>query len=81
MEDISKTWKDEYWAIVLGLPFLATLIYPPWGTAIFATLATVPVWYQYTLGSVIFATYGIKAWRPISTTVKQMATKSKSSTE
>lgn len=75
--DLSKTWKDEYWAIVLGLPFLATFIYPPWGAAIFAALGSVPTWYQYTLGSVIFATYGIKAWRPISTLVRKTDTKSK----
>lgn len=62
------SWKDEWWTVVLSIPLLAV------GVAVaiddmtivdrvhaaFATLGTLPDWYQYLLFVAICASFGIK---------------------
>ena len=77
MEDISKTWKDEYWAIVLGLLLLVTMIAPDHAMRVMWVLQATPVWIQWLIAGVVSASYGGNIWQRISTTAKPTATKLK----
>lgn len=55
-----KSWKDEFWTIVLAIP--AVLAFLPfaqeWVVLGFDALETTPVWYQAMLGTAVAAAFG-----------------------
>ena len=58
-------WKDEYVLILLSIPLVlvfvpATQLYVLDG---FAVLDQTPAWYQWLIGAVFTAVYGIRVWR------------------
>ena len=56
------SWKDEFWTIVFAIPLIMGFI--PGGEeytkAGFAALGEMPEWYQYTLVTMVLASFGIK---------------------
>ena len=58
----ADSWKDEYWTIVLSLPFLACFN-KEWVDEIqagFKVLETLPEWYQWSLLLCISASFGVR---------------------
>lgn len=61
MADSTRTsWKDEYWTVVLSIPFMGAFIPPvvPYIAAGFEVLSKVPEWYGIALGLAISAAFG-----------------------
>jgi hypothetical protein len=59
------SWKDEYWTIILSVPFLAAFN-GDWVKHIqagFHVLSTLPDWYQYALLMSIGASFGVRMSR------------------
>lgn len=60
------SWKDEFWTVLLAIPVIMCFIALDGfdGAAVaqagFASLKTLPQWYQYTLVTVILASFGIR---------------------
>lgn len=57
-----SSWKDEYWTIVLSLPFIL-VFNSDWEHHIrngFSVLSTLPEWYQYALLLSISASFGVR---------------------
>ena len=64
-----KSWKDEFWSIILALPIIAVA----YGAAMdnsavierlnaaFDTLNSVPEWYQYLVFIAVSASFGLKS--------------------
>tara|TARA_B110000503_G_C7031482_1_gene364194 strand:+ start:72 stop:452 length:381 start_codon:yes stop_codon:yes gene_type:complete len=56
------SWKDEYLTILFSIPLL--LCFFPWTVGYvergFVALEQTPVWFQYTLGVIVSASFGIK---------------------
>lgn len=62
-----SSWKDEYWTLILSLPFLASFN-SNWVEHIqagFETLSTLPDWYQYALLLSIGASFGVRVTKMI----------------
>ena len=62
-----ESWKDEFWTIVLSLPFLASFN-GDWVEHIqagFNVLSTLPDWYQYALLLSIGASFGVRMTKMI----------------
>ena len=57
-----EPWKDEYLTILFSIPLL--LCFLPWTVEYvergFMALEQTPVWFQYTLGVIVSASFGIK---------------------
>lgn len=62
-----SSWKDEYWTLILSLPFLASFNSNWVGhiQAGFDTLSTLPDWYQYALLLSIGASFGVRVTKMI----------------
>ena len=58
----SSSWKDEYLTIVLSIPLIMCFIpsLAPYVEQGFEALRGTPEWYQYLLGVMVAASYGIK---------------------
>jgi len=58
----SKSWKDEWFAIVLSIPMIGAFIPPlvPYIQEGFVVLDTMPEYYKLFLGGAIAASFGIK---------------------
>lgn len=55
-------WKDEYWTIILSLPFIGAFIpfLVPYIIEGFAALDKMPGWYKYYVGLAIGAAFGFQ---------------------
>jgi len=65
MADASaSSWKDEWLVIIFSVPLVLSFC-GEWGRKIvddgFAALATMPEWYQYTLGIIVAASFGVRS--------------------
>lgn len=65
MADASaSSWKDEWLTILFSIPLILSFC-GEWGRTIvsdgFAALATMPDWYQYTLGVIVAASFGVRS--------------------
>ena len=64
-----KSWKDEFWSIILALPIIAVAYGVAMDnpavierlTAAFDTLNSLPEWYQYLLFIAVSASFGLKS--------------------
>ena len=60
------SWKDEFWTIVWSIPLILAFVEFPFfnGPQVafdgFAALKEMPEWYQYTLISMVLASFGIR---------------------
>ena len=59
-----SSWKDEWLTILFSIPLLLSFA-GEWGRTIvaegFAALETMPDWYQYTLGVIVAASFGVRS--------------------
>jgi hypothetical protein len=59
-----NSWKDEYLVILYSIP-LCLVFTGDWGREVvaegFAALETMPEWYQYTLGVIVAASFGVRS--------------------
>ena len=65
MADASaNSWKDEWLTILFSIP-LVLVFTGDWGREIvangFVALETMPEWYQYTLGVIVAASFGVRS--------------------
>ena len=65
MADASaSSWKDEWLTIIFSVPLVLSFC-GDWGRKIvadgFEALATMPEWYQYTLGVIVAASFGVRS--------------------
>ncbi len=60
----TSSWKDEWLTILFSIPLILSFC-GDWGRGIteqgFAALETMPDWYQYTLGVIVAASFGIRS--------------------
>lgn len=69
-----SSWKDEFWTIVFAIPLVFAFIQTPWfdGPEIarkgFEAFSLMPEWYQYTLVTMVLASFGIR----VTGTIKGM---------
>ena len=59
-----SSWKDEWLTILFSIPLILAFA-GEWGRTIvaegFAALEVMPDWYQYTLGVIVAATFGVRS--------------------
>ena len=59
-----SSWKDEWLTILFSIP-LVLVFTGDWGREIvangFTALETMPQWYQYTLGVIVAASFGVRS--------------------
>lgn len=59
-----QSWKDEWLTILFSIPLILSFC-GEWGRTIteqgFAALEVMPGWYQYTLGVIVAASFGIRS--------------------
>ena len=65
MADASaSSWKDEWLTVIFSVPLVLSFC-GDWGRTIvadgFAALSTMPDWYQYTLGVIVAASFGVRS--------------------
>jgi len=65
MADATVTsWKDEWLTLLFSIPLILVFC-GDWGREIvangFAALETMPTWYQYTLGTIVAASFGVRS--------------------
>jgi hypothetical protein len=65
MADASaSSWKDEWLTLIFSAPLILSFC-GDWGRTIvsdgFAALSTMPDWYQYTLGVIVAASFGVRS--------------------
>jgi hypothetical protein len=60
----ASSWKDEWLVIIFSVPLVLSFC-GEWGRKIvddgFAALAGMPDWYQYTLGVIVAASFGVRS--------------------
>jgi len=58
-----SSWKDEFWTLIFAIPLVLGFT-GTWGvditTAGFIALDNMPDWYQYTLVTMVLASFGIR---------------------
>jgi hypothetical protein len=63
-EGSQNSWKDEWLTILFSIPLILSFC-GEWGRTVtaegFAALETMPEWYQYTLGVIVAASFGIRS--------------------
>lgn len=63
-EGSQNSWKDEWLTILFSIPLILSFC-GEWGRTVtsegFAALETMPQWYQYTLGVIVAASFGIRS--------------------
>lgn len=61
-EGSRDSWKDEWLTILFSIPLILVFT-GDWGRTIveqgFAALGIIPAWYQYTLGTIVAASFGV----------------------
>ena len=59
-----SSWKDEWLTILFSIPLIVAFA-GEWGRTIvaegFAALEVMPDWYQYTLGVIVAASFGVRS--------------------
>jgi hypothetical protein len=59
-----NSWKDEWLTILFSIPLILVFT-GEWGREVvasgFAALETMPEWYQYTLGVIVAASFGVRS--------------------
>lgn len=59
-----QSWKDEWLTILFSIPLILSFC-GQWGRAVteqgFAALDAMPDWYQYTLGVIVAASFGVRS--------------------
>jgi hypothetical protein len=59
-----SSWKDEWLTLIFSAPLILSFC-GDWGRTIvaegFAALSTMPDWYQYTLGVIVAASFGVRS--------------------
>ena len=59
-----SSWKDEWLTILFSIPLILVFV-GDWGRDIvangFTALETMPDWYQYTLGVIVAASFGVRS--------------------
>jgi hypothetical protein len=59
-----SSWKDEWLTMIFSAPLILSFC-GDWGRTIvaegFAALSTMPDWYQYTLGVIVAASFGVRS--------------------
>ena len=59
-----SSWKDEWLTILFSIPLILAFA-GEWGRTIvaegFAALEVMPEWYQYTLGVIVAASFGVRS--------------------
>lgn len=64
MKATQSSWKDEWLTILFSVPLILAFC-GEWGREKvnegFAALAVMPDWYQYTLGVIVAASFGIRS--------------------
>lgn len=59
-----SSWKDEWLTILFSIPLILSFC-GEWGRTVteqgFAALEVMPDWYQYTLGVIVAASFGIRS--------------------
>tara|TARA_Y100001972_G_scaffold16046_1_gene17090 strand:+ start:218 stop:604 length:387 start_codon:yes stop_codon:yes gene_type:complete len=59
-----SSWKDEWLTILFSIPLILSFC-GEWGRTIvaegFAALGMMPDWYQYTLGVIVAASFGVRS--------------------
>lgn len=59
-----NSWKDEWLTILFSIPLILVFT-GDWGRGVvangFTALETMPDWYQYTLGVIVAASFGIRS--------------------
>jgi len=60
----NNSWKDEWLTILFSIPLILSFC-GEWGRKIteqgFAALEVMPDWYQYTLGVIVAASFGVRS--------------------
>ena len=60
----SNSWKDEWLTILFSIPLILSFC-GEWGRHVteqgFAALEVMPDWYQYTLGVIVAASFGVRS--------------------
>lgn len=63
VKQASKSWKDEYFTIILSAPFVIAFV-PAYGPKIvsdgFAAIATAPEWYMWFVAAAVSFAFGIR---------------------
>mgnify|MGYP005998932463 CR=1 FL=1 len=63
-EGSQNSWKDEWLTILFSIPLILVFT-GEWGREVvangFAALDTMPDWYQYTLGVIVAASFGVRS--------------------
>jgi len=63
-EGSRDSWKDEWLTILFSIPLILVFT-GDWGRTIveqgFAALEIMPAWYQYTLGTIVAASFGVRS--------------------
>jgi hypothetical protein len=63
-EGSKESWKDEWLTILFSVPLILAF-FGDWGRIIveqgFAALEVMPTWYQYTLGVIVSASFGVRS--------------------
>jgi len=63
-EGSKDSWKDEWLTILFSIPLILAF-FGDWGRIIveqgFAALEIMPTWYQYTLGVIVSASFGVRS--------------------
>jgi hypothetical protein len=63
-EGSQNSWKDEWLTILFSIPLILVFT-GDWGREVvangFTALETMPDWYQYTLGVIVAASFGVRS--------------------
>ncbi len=63
-EGSRDSWKDEWLTVLFSVPLILAF-FGDWGRVIvaegFAALDVMPSWYQYTLGVIVSASFGVRS--------------------
>jgi len=63
-EGSRDSWKDEWLTILFSIPLILAFT-GDWGRTVveqgFAALDVMPSWYQYTLGTIVAASFGVRS--------------------
>jgi hypothetical protein len=63
-EGSRDSWKDEWLTILFSIPLILVFT-GDWGRTVveqgFAALEIMPSWYQYTLGTIVAASFGVRS--------------------
>lgn len=62
-EGSKESWKDEWFAIILSLPFLLSMFgLSSWADRAFEAMAKAPEWYTISFLVAVGASFGVRIW-------------------